>query len=63
MTIALFIKRWSESGASERANKDSFLLDLCDVLGVPRPSLRDPLIVSDRNHYSISGADRSHCGA
>jgi hypothetical protein len=32
-----FISRWSASAASERANKDSFLNDLCDVLDVPRP--------------------------
>ncbi len=33
-----FITRWQASGASERANKDAFLIDLCDVIGVPRPS-------------------------
>ena len=32
-----FIARWSESGDAERANKDSFLNELCDVLGVERP--------------------------
>ncbi|HEY9420009.1 MAG TPA: DNA methyltransferase, partial [Thermoanaerobaculia bacterium] len=32
-----FITRWSESGDAERANKDSFLTELCDVLGVERP--------------------------
>jgi hypothetical protein len=35
--ISSFIDRWRQSGASERANKDSFLRDLCDVLGVPHP--------------------------
>lgn len=33
-----FIAKWEASGAAERANKDAFLLDLCDVLGVPRPT-------------------------
>ncbi|HEX7601680.1 MAG TPA: type IIL restriction-modification enzyme MmeI, partial [Polyangiaceae bacterium] len=33
-----FIARWQDSGAAERANKDTFLLELCDVLDVPRPS-------------------------
>lgn len=33
-----FIQRWTESGASERANKDLFLAELCDVLGLPRPA-------------------------
>ena len=34
---AAFIGRWSASGASERANGDLFLAELCDVLGLPRP--------------------------
>ncbi len=33
-----FIARWAESSGAERANKDSFLNELCDVLGVPRPN-------------------------
>ena len=33
-TIERFIARWSASGAAERANKDSFLKELCRVLGV-----------------------------
>jgi hypothetical protein len=33
-----FVAKWSASGAAERANKDAFLLELCDVLDVPRPS-------------------------
>jgi restriction-modification enzyme MmeI-like protein len=32
-----FIARWSASGDAERANKDSFLNELCDVLGIERP--------------------------
>jgi hypothetical protein len=32
-----FIAKWADSGAAERANKDSFLNELCDVLDVPRP--------------------------
>jgi hypothetical protein len=37
MNIAAFIAKWSASAAAERANKDTFLQELCDVLGVPRP--------------------------
>lgn len=33
-----FIAKWSASGAAERANKDLFLAELCDLLGVPRPN-------------------------
>ncbi len=35
MDVAAFVAKWAESSASERAN--AFLLELCDVLGVPRP--------------------------
>jgi hypothetical protein len=38
LPFARFIDVWSKSGASERANKDHFLNDLCDALGVPRPN-------------------------
>jgi hypothetical protein len=33
-----FIARWSRAEASERANAQQFLIELADVLGVPRPS-------------------------
>jgi hypothetical protein len=32
-----FISHWSAASASERANSQPFLLDLCDLLDVPRP--------------------------
>lgn len=38
MTFAGLIAKWKDSGGAERANKDSFLNDLCDALGVDRPS-------------------------
>lgn len=49
MDVGRFIEKWSASAASERANKDAFLLELCDVLGVPRPdpATGDP----DRDTY------------
>ena len=34
-----FIARWRQSEAAERANKDSFLKELCRVLGVPEPNV------------------------
>jgi hypothetical protein len=37
MNLDEFIARWEASGAAERANKDAFLYELCDVLGVARP--------------------------
>ena len=37
-----FIARWSRSGSAERANYQSFLIDLCALLGVPRPEPTGP---------------------
>ena len=36
--IETFIDRWSNAGASERANSQQFLCELADLLTVPRPS-------------------------
>lgn len=36
--LPAFITRWAGSGASERANYQLFLSELCDFLGVPRPN-------------------------
>jgi len=36
--IETFIERWSNAGASERANSQQFLCELADLLAVPRPS-------------------------
>ena len=35
--IEPFIARWSTASPSERANAQLFLVELCDLLGVPRP--------------------------
>src|SRR4051794_41086425 len=35
--ISAFLNRWEASSANERANKDSFIIDLCAVLGVEAP--------------------------
>jgi hypothetical protein len=36
-SIEDFLERWERSGASERANYQLFLSELCDLLEVPRP--------------------------
>ena len=36
--IPTFIERWQNAGASERANAQQFLIELADILGVPRPA-------------------------
>lgn len=35
--ITDFITRWKASGASERANYQLFLTELCELLGVEKP--------------------------
>lgn len=49
LPLDAFVSKWSASSAAERANKDAFLLELCDVLDVPRPdaSTGDP----ERDQY------------
>lgn len=37
MDVPAFLAKWLNSASAERANKDSFLNDLCDTLGVPGP--------------------------
>jgi hypothetical protein len=32
-----FISKWERSSSAERANKDHFLIDPCELLGVERP--------------------------
>lgn len=41
--VSAFISRWSASGAAERANAQSFVAELCTLLGVepPRPKTGD----------------------
>jgi hypothetical protein len=47
--IESFIERWRHSAASERANYQLFLTELCDLLGLPRP---DPATgEADRDNY------------
>ena len=35
--VEAFVRRWQEFAASERANYGLFLIELCEVLGLPRP--------------------------
>lgn len=43
--IEAFIGRWAPSGGGERANFQSFILELCDLLALPRP---EPMGSDDR---------------
>lgn len=67
MEISHFIEKWRQSSASERANKDSFLRDLCDVLGVPHPdpATADPSrdrYVFERDAVLVHGGERQTIG-
>lgn len=37
--VEAFIARWKESGGGELANTQTFLNELCDLIGVQRPLL------------------------
>ena len=50
MDIAAFQARWLGNEGGERANKDPFLNDLCDLLGVPRP---DPATGDDEKDVYV----------
>jgi hypothetical protein len=51
MSPVSFIERWLASSASELANTQTFLSELCDVLGVERPH---PAVAEDeRNQYTF----------
>ena len=46
--IARFITRWSQSSGSEKANHQSFVKELCDMLGVSHP---DPVCSRGDDQY------------
>jgi hypothetical protein len=48
--IQAFIDRWLPSGGAERANYQSFLNELCDVLSVPRP---EPTVADDAHNAYV----------
>ncbi|MFH5803923.1 class I SAM-dependent DNA methyltransferase [Alienimonas sp. DA493] len=57
---AAFIAKWSASGGAETANSQSFLRDLCDLLGVPRP---DPAVPETaENRYTFERAVKQYAG-
>src|SRR5437868_954935 len=58
MLMQAFIARWKSSGASERANFQPFLIELCDLLGVPRPEPAGAL--NQRNAYGFERAVTFH---
>ncbi len=51
MNIDDFITRWQQSGGSERANFQTFANELCDVLGVPRPTPASETATASAYHF------------
>lgn len=52
--VGAFITRWQRSAASERANYQLFLIELCDTLGLPHP---EPATgEADRDQYVFEHA-------
>lgn len=62
MDISAFIEKWSASSGSEAANKDAFLLDLCDVLDVPRPNPTTGRAIDDRYVFEKDARMRAEDG-
>lgn len=56
MTPDEFVQRWEKSGGAELANSQSFLKELCELLGVAQPGRRphrpDPARTSRRSKRS-----------
>ncbi len=48
MTPEKFVERWKDSGGAELANSQSFLKELCDLLGVPQPDPTRSDVASNR---------------
>ncbi len=42
LTPEAFAKRWADSTLTERSAYQQHFLDLCDVLGAPKPAEKDP---------------------
>ncbi len=52
-SVDTFIAKWSKSSGSEKGNHQSFVIELCDLLGVPRP---DPVVKDGDNAYVFEKA-------
>lgn len=48
MDLQKFVDEWAESGGAERAHKDTFLIELCEVLDVPKPDKKTSNPEKDR---------------
>src|SRR5690606_6175711 len=58
MTAEEFVAKWKNSAAAELANSQSFLIELCDLLDVPRPE--PTRAEEDLNLYTFEKAVTFH---
>ena len=64
-SVAAFVCRWQGSAASERSNYGLFLIELCEVLGLPRPEPatgepeRDEYVFERPVHFHDAGGSTS----
>ena len=42
IAVEAFVERWRTAGGGELANAQSYLVELCDLLGVPKPDPKQP---------------------
>lgn len=45
--IGSFVARWQASGGAERANYQLFLIELCELLDLPRPEQTRPNVAGN----------------
>ncbi len=55
--VDAFIARWSATGGAERSNSQAFLLELCDLIGAPRPAGQSGSLGDYRFERSVSHLD------
>jgi hypothetical protein len=53
-SVEQFIEKWRESGANEESNRQLFLSELCDVLGVDRPDPPPSVQYRDLRKQSVT---------
>jgi len=58
LTVPEFVDRWQRSLLKERAGAQNHFIDLCDVLGQPRPAEVD----QDGNTYTFEKGVAKNCG-
>ncbi|MBN8613202.1 MAG: class I SAM-dependent DNA methyltransferase [Deltaproteobacteria bacterium] len=62
MKLDAFLERWEGSEGSERSNSQHFLIDLCDLVGLPRPGTKDGDDFRFEQRAKFKAADGDHTG-